>query len=208
MRGDPEQEARAWLEKLSEVDQERRGYLRLAAKRRTTDEELDEALAELEETRKTAERELETLRSRRKILEELERDRDALLERYARMVPPALDELTTDERHQVYKMLRPRVLAYQDGTLEMIGVFGDSFISENEDEDVSVSEDQVQLSVAGPLVALEEDVALSHQVAQASSSPHTPESWSLRGRPPRSSGGGSGTVRAGPVRAGVQGFHS
>ena len=36
MREDPEQEARAWLEKLSEVDQERRGYLRLAAKRRTT----------------------------------------------------------------------------------------------------------------------------------------------------------------------------
>jgi hypothetical protein len=123
-------------------------------------------LAELEETRKTAERELETLRSRRKILEELERDRDALLERYARMVPPALEELTTDERYQLYKMLRLRLLAYQDGTLEIIGVFGDSFLSENEDEDVSVPEDQVQLSVAGPVVALEEDVALSHQVAQ------------------------------------------
>ena len=123
-------------------------------------------MAELEETRKTAERELETLRSRRKILEELERDRDALLERYARMVPPALDELTTDERYQLYKMLRLRLLAYQDGTLEIIGVFGDSFLSENEDEDVSMPEDQVQLSVAGPVVALEEDAALSHQVAQ------------------------------------------
>ena len=111
-------------------------------------------MAELEETRKTAERELETLRSRRKILEELERDRDALLERYARMVPPALDELTTDERYQLYKMLRLRLLAYQDGTLEIIGVFGDSFLSENEDEDVSVPEDQVHLSVAGRVVVL------------------------------------------------------
>ncbi len=36
----------------------------------------------------------------------------------------------------------------------------------NEDQDVSVLEDQVQLPVAGPVVALEEDVALSHQVAQ------------------------------------------
>ena len=29
-RGNPEREAKAWLEKLSEVDQERLGYLRLA----------------------------------------------------------------------------------------------------------------------------------------------------------------------------------
>ena len=36
----------------------------------------------------------------------------------------------------------------------------------NEDEGVSVLEDQVQLPVTGPVVALEEDVALSHQVAQ------------------------------------------
>jgi hypothetical protein len=108
------QSARILSSVVLSVNQERRGYLRLAAKRRTTNEDLDEALAELEETRKTAERELETLRSRRKTLEELERDRDALLERYARMVPPALNELITDERHQVYKMLRLRVLAYQD----------------------------------------------------------------------------------------------
>ncbi len=92
-----------------------------------------------------------------------------MLERYDRLVPPALDELTTDEHHQVYKMLRLRLLAYQDGTLEVIGVFGDSFLPENEDdEDVSVPEDQVQLPVVGPVVALEEDVALSHQVAKSS----------------------------------------
>jgi SMC interacting uncharacterized protein involved in chromosome segregation len=92
MRGDPEQEAKAWLEKLSEVDQERRGYLRLAAKGHITDEELEEALAELEETWEVAKRQLEALRSRRKTLEELERHRDVLLEHYARMVPAALDD--------------------------------------------------------------------------------------------------------------------
>jgi hypothetical protein len=31
MHGDPEQVAKAWLERLSKVDDERRGYLRLAA---------------------------------------------------------------------------------------------------------------------------------------------------------------------------------
>ena len=35
---------RVWSDKLADVDQERRGYLRLAAKGRTSDEELDEAL--------------------------------------------------------------------------------------------------------------------------------------------------------------------
>ena len=39
---------------LSEVEAERRGYMRLAAKGRPTDEELDEALSELEDTRRKA----------------------------------------------------------------------------------------------------------------------------------------------------------
>ena len=108
MRGNPEHEVKVWLEKLSEVDEERRGYLRLAAKGRMTDEELDEALVELVETRETAERELEALQGRRKVVEELERGRDALLESYTRMVPERLDLLTPEERHQVYKMLRLR----------------------------------------------------------------------------------------------------
>ena len=43
-----------WLERLAEIDQERRGYLRLAAKDRLTDEELDEVLADLEDARETA----------------------------------------------------------------------------------------------------------------------------------------------------------
>ncbi|MDQ3304261.1 MAG: zinc ribbon domain-containing protein, partial [Actinomycetota bacterium] len=64
-RGDPEREAKAWLEKLTEADQERRGYLRLAAKGRMTDDDLDRALVEIEETRETAEGELEALRNRR-----------------------------------------------------------------------------------------------------------------------------------------------
>ena len=94
MRGDPDQEAASWLEKLSEVEQERRGYLRFAAKGHMIDEELDEALAELEEIRMMAEDELAIIRGRKEILEELERDRDALLKSYAEMTPEGLDALT------------------------------------------------------------------------------------------------------------------
>jgi site-specific DNA recombinase len=166
LHGDPEQDVKAWLEKLSEVDQERRGYLRLAAKGHITDDELGEVLAELDETRETAERELESLQGRRKVLEELERDRDALLESYARMVPEELDRLTAEERHQVYRMLRLRVSAYQDDTLEVSGVFGNDFVSENQDDGGVVAQDQVEFPVTGPVVALDEDVAEPGQVAQ------------------------------------------
>jgi site-specific DNA recombinase len=166
LRGDPEQEAKSWLEKLSEVDQERRGYLRIAAKGLITDEELDEALTELKETREVAARELAAIRACREVVENLERDRDSLLESYARMVPEELDRLTADERHQVYKMLRLRVLAHRDGTLEVSGVFGDGFVSENQHQGVVAAQDQVQLPVTGPVVAFDELVSLPHQVAQ------------------------------------------
>ena len=125
MRGNPDQEAASWLEKISEVEQERRGYLRFAAKGHMTDDELDEALAELEETRMTAEEELAAIRGRKEILEELERDRDALLESYAKMTPEALDALTPEERRQVYGMLRLKVEVYADGRMEARGVLSE-----------------------------------------------------------------------------------
>src|SRR5919199_2095225 len=74
-RGDPEAEAKHWLEKLSQANEERRTFLRLAAKERITDEELDDELACLEATRKTAARELGILRGQKERVEQMERDR-------------------------------------------------------------------------------------------------------------------------------------
>ena len=90
-----------------------------------TDEELDEALAELEETRTTAQDELAVLRGRKEALEELERDRDALLESYAEMTPEALDNLTPEERRRVYGMLRLRVEVAADGTIVARGILSE-----------------------------------------------------------------------------------
>src|SRR5215212_8124308 len=89
--GDPEAEAKHWLEKLSEIDEERRGFLRLAAKGRITDEEV----AALEETRRTAERDLKDLRQHEELVGQMEQDRDALLEHYASLAPEALHSLTS-----------------------------------------------------------------------------------------------------------------
>jgi chromosome segregation ATPase len=121
LRGNPARETKAWLEKLSEVTRMRGSYQEMAAKGLITFEELEEKLLSLEETRRTAERELQALRGHRERLEELERDKDALLESYAGMAPEALGNLTPEERHQVYKMLKVRVIAHVDGTFEFNG---------------------------------------------------------------------------------------
>ncbi len=65
------------------------------------------------------------MRGRRERIEQIERDRDTLLEGYARMAPEALDTLTTEERSQVYRMLRMEVLVRIDKTLEVSGTFGE-----------------------------------------------------------------------------------
>ena len=86
---------------------------------------LGERLGQLGETRKTAERELKTLREQQERVEELKRDKDVLLESYAAMVPEALDGLAAQERYQVYKMLRLRVVAGADESCEVTGVLGE-----------------------------------------------------------------------------------
>ncbi len=120
-RGDPQREAKAWLDKLAELDRKRSGYIDLAADGIMDRDELRAKLAALEETRKTAQRELEALSRRQEEIEELERDRNALLEYYADTAPEALDNLTPEQRHHIYKMGRFEVLSHADGTIEITG---------------------------------------------------------------------------------------
>ena len=58
-------------------------------------------LAALEETRQTARRGLCALEGRTERLRAFERDREALLENYAEMMPEALRSLEPEERHRV-----------------------------------------------------------------------------------------------------------
>lgn len=120
MRGDPDRGAKTWLEKLAEVSRMRSGYQEMAAKGLITFEELEEKLQDLEETRNTAERELEMLRSH------WERGKDVIVETYASMAPEALANLTPEERHRVYEILKLRVVAQLDGTLEVNGALAEN----------------------------------------------------------------------------------
>jgi hypothetical protein len=47
----------------------------------------------------------------------------AEMERYAGLVPEALEELSPKERHQVYRMLHLKVVAHLDATLEVSETF-------------------------------------------------------------------------------------
>ena len=76
VRGDSDQEARVWLERLAEADRMRAGYQELAAKGLMTIEELSARLEELETTRRAASDELEAIRRR---AERPPRNRTALL---------------------------------------------------------------------------------------------------------------------------------
>jgi hypothetical protein len=124
--GDPAHEAKHWLERLSGAEEERRGFLRLAARGRITDEELDEELVALEQTCQAAKRELAALQNRKERIEALERDRDAVLEDYAGRTPDALEALTSEERHQLYKMLKLSVKIHPGCNVEIAGALPES----------------------------------------------------------------------------------
>jgi site-specific DNA recombinase len=118
-RGDPSKDAELWADKLVEVDRKRVKYQEAFAADAVTLPELKAYLAQLDETRKTAEHELEALRSREEYVRELEADRDALLDSLETQAPEALDALTPEQRHQWYKLLNLRVDVFADGRVEI-----------------------------------------------------------------------------------------
>jgi chromosome segregation ATPase len=118
-RGDPGKDAKLWAEKLVEVDRKRAKYQEAFAADAVTLPELKAYLAQLDETRKTAERELEVLRGHVEYVRSLEADRDALLDSLEAQAPEALDSLTPEQRHQWYKLLKLRVDVFADGRVEV-----------------------------------------------------------------------------------------
>ena len=124
LRGDPDREARVWLQKITEAGRMRDNYQEMAARGLITFEELGEKLERLEEGRTTAERELATLERRQERIEQLKRDKEAILESYAGAAPEELNALLLEERHRVYKMLKLRVGIHPDNRIEVSGALG------------------------------------------------------------------------------------
>ena len=123
-RGNPEEEVRAWVERLGQIDRKRSGFQDMAAEGLITIDELRTKLAALEESRKTATAEVERIRERAERARALESDKEVLLREYSAMVPAGLDALDPDERMRVYGMMRLRIEIDPNGTMEARGVLG------------------------------------------------------------------------------------
>ncbi len=119
---DPKEEIEAWSARLEECERLRRAYQDQQAAGLMTLEELRERLGELEDTRKLAWAELDAIAARKERLAELERDRDALIEEMAAMVPDAFDYLSSEDKNRVYRMLRLSVAPSSYG-YEVRGAF-------------------------------------------------------------------------------------
>jgi hypothetical protein len=108
-------ELASWTEKMEECDRLRSAYQDQQALGLMTLEELGSRLKDLEATRKLAQAELAALKVREERVEELKNDRDALLESWVGIVPEALEDLTGEERNNIYRMLRLEVMPVDDG---------------------------------------------------------------------------------------------
>ncbi len=122
---DPQREAKAWTKKIAECDRFGSAYQDQQAPGLMTLDELGSKMKVLDSTRELACAELGRLRRRRERIEELEHDRDAVVESYTGMLPDALDGLSGEERRRLYGMLRLEVAPAPEG-LEVNGALSTS----------------------------------------------------------------------------------
>jgi site-specific DNA recombinase len=106
-----------WLKRVAEIDLKQERLLDLHLSGDITTEQFRTKSAELEEARAAAEGQLEAAHSRLARLKDIERSKEELITHYASLVPQALDQLSSEEKNRVYKMMHLRVLAQRDGTL-------------------------------------------------------------------------------------------
>ena len=123
IHGDPHKQTEALANMLENVAGKRRRYQDMAVEELVGFDELRFRLAELDDIRKTTERELESVRRRRDRIAGLEHD-GTIVEQYAWLIPAELESLAPEERHRVYRLLRLQVVPGQDGNVEMTGVIG------------------------------------------------------------------------------------
>ena len=108
---DPGDDVGVWLSKLAELDAQEERLLDLYLEAKLEADRYERRAAQIREARRTVQDELARVEARAARVERLERNRDALLERYSRLVPERLDALEPSERNRVYRMFDLSVLA-------------------------------------------------------------------------------------------------
>ena len=92
----------------------------------------EKRLAQIKQSRKTVKEELARIAGRAARVDQLERDRDTVLNNYSRIAPQQLNALEPAERNRIYKMLDLTVLAHENGSLELKWALGADLCRDNE----------------------------------------------------------------------------
>ena len=129
---DPGDDSEALLKKLAELEVQEERLLDLYLESKLEIDRYEKRLAQINQSRSAVEKELERISDRVARVEQLQRDRDAVLNDYCRIVPEQLDALEPEERNRIYKMLDLTVLANEDGSLELKWALGSNPCGDNE----------------------------------------------------------------------------
>ena len=121
--------AAAWEQRLKELEEERRGYLRLAAQGRVVDHELDTLLSEVEEQRERAQEELRQALGRKEHRRTLAHRRELVLKLWKRLGGDRPESANSAERMQWYERLQVTATPTEDGHLRLRGLFDDADVS-------------------------------------------------------------------------------
>ena len=113
----PDEQIARWAAEVQEAKAKRARYQDQEAEGLMTREELRTKLSKLDETMELAEAEIDNLRGHEEAFRELQRGGEELLERYARLVPEALEDLSAAERRHIHQLLRIEVRVPCEGEI-------------------------------------------------------------------------------------------
>jgi site-specific DNA recombinase len=115
----PQGSAKMLASIIAEADQERAGYIRLAARGQISDAELDVFLTEAGDRKAAAESELADLLDGQRRVDELRAAKRAILEAYGKGLLEGIEWFPPELRRQIYDVLNVKVTALNNETLRV-----------------------------------------------------------------------------------------
>jgi hypothetical protein len=115
----PQEQIGRWAEQIERASIKRSRYQDQEAEGLMTREELRTKLAELDEAIGMAEGEIEKLRSHEERIRTMEEAGEELIERYAKLIPEELQNLSPAEKRRIYQTLQISISVPQDGEIKI-----------------------------------------------------------------------------------------
>src|SRR5919202_6218576 len=115
----PQEQIGRWAEQVERARIKRSRYQDQEAEGLMTREELRTKVAELDEAMRLAEGEIEKLRCHEERIRTIEEAGEELIERYAKLVPEELQNLSPAERRRIYQTLQVAISVPKEGEIRI-----------------------------------------------------------------------------------------